>query len=172
MHILETVPNVRAKVRIRQERPYEYDEARGLWLYRHVDEDEEVFNILTNTGRVQLHNFAYGTVARANGFNYIGLSNDATPPAAADASLLAELTSNGLGRAQGTVTLPTGAGNQTSILHLFTYTGGAPQGVQKCALFDSAGPPISGVINHVVQFVQRTLLLNDTLTVSYTITLG
>lgn len=172
MHIQESVPSVRAKVRIHHERPYEYDEKRGLWLSRLVDEEEEVFNILTNTGRVQLHNFAYGITPRTNGFNHIGLSNNATPPSAPDTSLAAELTGFGLDRAQGTVTLPVGAGNQTTILHVFTYTGGAPQGVQKCALFDSPGPPVNGVINHEVQFVQRTLFTNDTLTVSYTITMG
>lgn len=172
MHILETVPVARAKVRIHQERPYDYDEKTGLWLYRQVGEDAYGENIITNTGRVQMHTFVYGTSPRSNGLNWIGLSNDATPPAVSDTSLAAEITGNGLSRAQGTVVLPTGSGNQTTISKVFTYTGGSPQGVQKCALFDTAGPPIAGVINHEILFVQRTLFTNDTLTVSYTITLA
>lgn len=172
MLITETVPLPRAKVRIHHERAYDYDAKRGLWLYKPVDEDEEAFNLLTNTGRVQLHNFGYGTTARTNGFNWIGLSNDATAPAASDTSLAVELTGNGLDRVQGSVTLPTGAGNQTTIAHTFTFTGGGSQAVQKTALFDSAGPPVAGVMNHEIIFTQRTLFTNDTLTVTFTITLG
>lgn len=172
MHIIETVALPRAKARIHHERPYDYDEKRGLWLYKPVGEDEEAFNLLTNTGRVQLHNFAYGTVTRANGFNWIGLTNDGTAPAATDTSLTAELTGNGLDRAQGTVTLPVGTGNQTTIAHTFTFTGGGSQAIQKTALFDAAGPPVAGVMNHEIAFTQRTLFTNDTLTVTFTITLG
>ncbi len=172
MHIVETVALPRAKVLIHQERPYDYDEKRGLWVYKPVDEDEEAFNILTNTGRVQLHTYGYGSSPRSNGFNWIGLTNDATGPAAGDTSLPSELTGNGMDRAQGSVTLPVGSGNQTTIAHTFTFTGGGSQAVQKTALFDAAGPPVAGVMNHEIQFTQRTLFTSDTLAVTFTITLG
>lgn len=172
MLISETFSAPRAKVRIHHERAYDFDESRGIWLRREVDPDEEVFNLLTNTGRVQLHTFAYGTSSRANGFNYIALSNDAGSPAAGDTALASELTGNGLSRVQGTVTLPTGSGNQTTVSRTFTYSGGSPQGVQKTALFDTIGPPVAGVMNHEIAFTQRTLFTNDTLVVTFTITMG
>jgi hypothetical protein len=160
----------RAKVLVHQERPYDFDEKRGLWLFRQVDEDEEAWNLITNTGRVQLHTQVYGTTGLlTNGFNWIGLSNDATAPAATDSSLASELTGNGLSRAQGVVTLPTGAGNQTTVAFTFTYTG-VSQAIQKTALFTQAGPPIAGVMNHEISFTQRTLFTNDTITLTFTIT--
>lgn len=168
MHIIPAQIHARAKVRVHQERAYDYDERRGLWLYKQVDEDEESYNLILNAGRVQLHTFCYGTAARANGFNYIGLTNDAAAPAAGDTSLTGELTLDGLGRTQGIVTLPTGASNITVITKIFTYTG-VSQGVQKTALFDSAA---GGVMNHEITFTPRTLVTNDTLSVSFTITLG
>lgn len=159
----------RAKVRIHHERQYDFDEKTGLWIYRTVDEDEEVYNLLTNTGRVQLHTFAYGTAPRTNGFNYIALTDDATPPAATDTVLTGELVGNGLTRVQGSVTLPTGSGNITTVLNVFTYSGGVAQSVQKTALFDSAAV---GVMNHELAFTPRVLTTSDTLSVTFSITLG
>lgn len=169
MEIILSPTHARAKVRVHVERAYDFDDRRGLWLYRQEDEDVEALNILTNTGRVQLHSFGYATTSRTNGFNYIALTNDGTAPAAGDTTLASELSGNGLTRAQGTVTLPTGSGNQTTIAKTFTYSGGGSQAVQKTALFDSAAV---GVMNHEILFTQRTLFTNDQLTVTFTITLG
>ena len=169
MHIIETVSLPRAKVLIHQERAYDFDEKTGLWVYKPVDEDEVALNLITNSGRVQLHTYGYGTTSRANGFNYIALSNDAAAPAATDTTLASELVGSGLSRVQGVVTLPTGSGNQTTVANTFTYTGGSSQGVQKTALFDASS---SGNMNHEIQFTQRTLFTNDTLTMTFTITLG
>ena len=159
----------RAKVRIHHERAYDYDDQRGLWIYKPVDADEEAYNLVTDTGRVQLHNFCYGTLSRLNGFNYVGLTDDATVPATSDTALAAELTADGLGRAQGSVALPVGSGDVTTVSKVFIYTGGPAQGVQKTALFDAA---TLGVMNHEIQFTQRILVTNDTLTVTLSITLG
>jgi hypothetical protein len=169
MWIQEPVLLPRAKVLVHQERAYDYDEGRGLWLYKTVCEDEEAFNLLTNTGRVQLHTFMYGTASRPNGFNYIALTNDGTAPAAGDTVLASELFGDGLTRAQGVVTLPSGSGNQTTVAFTFTYTGGSSQGVQKTALFDTS---TVGVMNHEILFTPRTLFTNDTLTLTFTITAG
>jgi hypothetical protein len=173
MLIRETVSLPRAKVRIHQERAYDFNEKTGLYLYKPVGEDEEAHNIITNTGRVQLHTQVYATGGiLTNGFNWIGLTNDATVPAAADASLTAELTGFGLDRAQGVVTLPVGLGNQTTIVHTFTFTGGGSQGIQKTALFTQAGPPVAGVMNHEIAFTQRVLFTLDTISVTFTVTAG
>lgn len=168
----EVIALPRATCRIHHERAYEYDPKTGLYLYRIVEEDEVCYNLVTDAGRVQLHTFCYGTVSRTNGLNFIGLSNDSSTPGALDTVLTGELTANGLGRAQGTVTLPTGAANQTQVQRMFTYTGVASQGVRKTALFNVVGPPPAGVMAHEIQFTQRTLYENDTLTVTFTITLG
>lgn len=176
MHISENISGARAFVRVHHERPFDYDEKRGLWVYRQVDEDEVAGNIVTNAGRVAIHTYVYGTagqrsgVISGTGLNYIALSNNATTPDPADTDFGAnELTTNGLQRAQGTVTLPTGSNNITTIANTFTYTGSSAQGVQKTALFDAI---TNGRMAHEIQFQQRTLYQNDTLTVTFSIVLG
>lgn len=131
--------------------------------------EELKHNVITNTGRVQLHTQGYATASiLTNGFNYIGLTNTAITPAATDTTLAGEIAANGLSRAQGTVTLPTGAGNQSTVQKVFTCATAA-QAAQAAALFTAAA---AGVMNHELTFTQRSLQIGDTLTVTYTITLG
>jgi hypothetical protein len=157
-----------ARVLIRVERAYDFDEKRGVWV-RRFDGEEEVRNIILNAGRVQMHLQCYGASGLAtNGFNYIGLSNDSTAPAATDSALASEIAANGLARAQGAVTLPTGAANQTTVAHTFTCAT-APQSAQKAALFNASS---GGSMQHEIAFSQRSLLVNDTLAVTFTLTLG
>jgi hypothetical protein len=163
----------KAAVRVHHEVAYDFDEKRGLYVYRQVDEDEVVYNLLTYVGRVQLHTQCYSTGSiLTNGFNWIGLTNDSSFENDTDVALAGEFTADGLQRQQGTVTLPTGSGNQTQIQKVFTYMGGGSQGVQKAALFTESGPPPAGVMAHEVKFTQRILNPSDTFTVTYTITLG
>lgn len=170
MFIHEVCSRPGAIVRVHQERAYDYDEKRGLYVYRPVDEDEEVHNLITDVGRVQIHTQAYGTGGLLTcGFNFIALSDDATLPSTADTVLDSELVGNGLDRVQGLVTLASGSGNQTFIENTFTYEGGSPQTVQKTALFTAIS---GGVMNHEIAFTQRTLFTNDLLAVTFTLTLG
>jgi len=167
MQIIETPMLARAKVLIHQERPYDFDKKRGIWLYKPVGADEEAWNLITNAGRVQLHTQVYGTTGLlTNGFNYIALTNDGTAPAATDTVLAGELSGSGLTRVQGLVTLPVGSGTQTTIANTFTFVG-VSQAVQKTALFTQVS---GGVMNHEILFTQRTLFTNDTLSVTFTIT--
>ncbi len=169
MNIEETLPPFGACVRVHVERAYAFDKELGIWLRRQVEEDEVAHNLVTNTGRVQLHTQGYGTtMLLTNGFNYIALTNDSVAPAATDATLASEITTNGLGRTQGTVVLASGSGNQTTVSNTFTYTGTSAQ-VQKTALFTASA---SGVMNHEIAFTQRTLYTNDTLLLTFTITMG
>lgn len=173
MLIQESISLPRARVLLHQERAYDFNEKTGIWLYRPVGEDEVAFNILTNTGRVQLHHQAYGTAALlTNGFNWIALTNDSGAPAAGDTTLASEINGGGLNldRVQGVVTLPTGSGNVTTIANTFTYLGVPSQGIQKTALFTAAYS--GGVMNHEIAFTPRTLFTNDTITVTFTITCG
>lgn len=169
--IIQQISGPKARVRIHHEVAYDQDKS-GLWLRRVENEDEIVENLITNAGRVQLHTQCYDTTAGGgiltNGFNFIGLSNDGAAVAETDTSLASELAADGLTRAQGTVTLATGTGNQTTVSKVFTYTGSS-QAVQKSALFTAVS---GGVMAHEVLFTQRTLATNDTLTLTYTITMG
>jgi hypothetical protein len=163
----------RAILNVRHDRPYDFDEKSGVWLYR-KESEEEVGNILTDAGRRAIHTLIYGTAAQKTsisagvGLHYIGLTNNATAPAAGDTVLTTELFGNGLTRALGTVTLPTGSGTITTIAKQFTYTGGTNQSVQKTALFDAS---TGGNMAHEILFTQRLLVINDTLTLTFSITL-
>lgn len=164
---------VRAVCKIRHEEAYDYDETRGIWL-RRLASEEEVGNLILDGGRVAIHTYIYGTSAQrtsaglsGTGLNWIALTNDGSAPGASDTTLTAELVGNGLTRAQGAVTLPTGSGTITSVAHMFTYSGGPTQGVQKTALFDAAS---SGKMAHEILFTQRLLNTSDTLTLTFQVT--
>lgn len=134
-----------------------------------VDDPEEVWNLITNAGRIFLHLQGYGSGGLgANGLNWIGLSVDPLTEIATATTLTTEIAANGLSRAQGTVTLPTGAGNQTTVDKTFTCAT-APQAAQKAALFSAAS---AGTMNHVLAFTSRSLQIADTLQTTFTITLG
>jgi hypothetical protein len=136
---------------------------QGVLLNREV-----VHNLITNAGRVQYHKQCLDTSGLAtNGNNYIALSNDTVTETAASTTLSAEIVANGLERAQGTVTLATGAGTQTTVAKTFTASG--TQAAQKAALFNLSA---AGTMNHVLGFTQRSLITNDQLVVTFTITLG
>lgn len=161
-----------SKVLVQHRRPYDYDEKSGLWRYRTEGEDEWVGNIVTNAGRVTLHTFIYGKAADrvglGAGMHFIGVSGDATTPSALDTFLTGELSADGLGRAEGTVTLPTGAGTITTVANTFTYTGGTSQSVQKTALFDALS---GGNMAHEILFTQRTLFSGDILELTFAVTI-
>lgn len=171
---MQTEPlKARAVARIVHERPYDYDEKRGLWLFEKLSE-EEVGNLITDAGRVTLHTYIYGLAADrvaaslgADGLSYIALTNDGIAPAAGDTTLTGELSGSGLTRTQGTVLLPTGAGTITTVSNQFTNSGG-PQQVQKTALFDAGA---AGNMAHELLFTQRTLVTSDTITITFSITL-
>lgn len=166
--LAEYLPIGRASMTVRHKRAYDRDDKTGLYLYREVDGPETVFNLITNPGRIFLHTQGYGTTGLgANGLNYIALSNDTVTETATSTALSNEIAANGLTRAQGTVTLPTGSGNQTTVDKVFTATGTVS--AQKAALFTAAS---AGTMNHVLGFTQRNLINADTLQITYTITLG
>lgn len=134
---------------------------------------EEVGNIVTNVGLATIHQYAYASAAQreflGSGFNWVALSNDANPPAASDTALGAELTQQGLARAQGTVLTASPGSNVTVVEYTFTFTG-TEQTVRKAALFDAQ---TGGRMAHEVLFPgMRLLRTNDTLQVKFTITLG
>lgn len=152
---------------------------REIWMpdpnsYAMVGEAETVWNQITNSGRDFLHEQGYqgtgagqGSYTATNGLNYIALTNTAVTPAAGDTTLSGEIATNGLSRAQGTVT-HSGGTNTTAIDHTFTCAT-APQACQASALFNLTS---SGIMNHELTFTQRSLQIGDTIDITYTITLG
>ncbi len=184
-----------ASVEIVHRRPYDFDERRRLYVLREESREvveeprrrwrdviteivdgvlygrlstEQAYNLILNVGRVQMHRQVYGSSGlAANGFNYIAWTNDSGAPAAGDTTLTAEIATNGLTRAQGTVTLPVGAGNQTTVDKTFNLSG--TQAIQKTALFDASS---SGNMNHEIAFTPRSLANGDTIQATYTLTLA
>lgn len=140
----------------------EHRNAAGELLHQ-----ETVHNLITNVGRIYLHTQGYATTGGAsNGFCYIALSDDTVTETAASTTLSNEIAANGLSRAVGTVTLPTGSGVSTTIAKTFTCAT-APQAAQKAALFTASS---GGTMNHVLAFTERSLQIGDTLAVTFTIT--
>ncbi len=130
--------------------------------------EEVVYNVITNAGRDYLHSQGYNTSGgAANGFCYIGLSNDTLTETTASTTLSTEITTNGLARAVGVYAHTTGT-NTTTITNTFTCAT-APQAAQKAALFTASS---AGTMNHALSFTQRSLQIADTLAVTFTITLG
>lgn len=131
--------------------------------------EEEVRNVKTKAGIDFTFGQAYNSAgtAQATGLSYIGLSNDAVTEDADSTTLSNEIAANGLSRAAGTYAHTPGAATAT-IAHTFTCTT-APQAAQKAALFSAAS---SGAMHHVLAFTQRSLQVDDQLTITFTITLS
>lgn len=183
----ETVGKGRAELLVAHMRPKNWvkDPKTGLlvpdirWITRQIGwapdpdcmellHEEHKWNLITNAGRIFLHKQGYDTTGiSTNGLNYIALSNDTVTETATSTVLSNEITLNGLGRAIGTVTIPTGSGNQTTVARTFTASGS--QSAQKAALFSASS---AGTMNHVLSFTQRSLISGDTLACTFTITLG
>jgi len=168
------MPIGRASMLVQHKRPQDFikDAVTGLLLpdprsFKLVDEPELVWNLITNAGRDYLHSQGYNTSGgAANGFCYVGLSNDTVTETVASTTLSNEIATNGLARAVGTYA-HTGGTNTTTIDKTFTASG--TQSAQKAALFTAVS---AGTMNHVLGFTQRALILGDTLQVTFTITLG
>lgn len=167
MNNTETIVLERASAWIRHRRPYDLDVSTGLYLYKTVDEDEQVWNVKTTAGIDFLFAQGYSITTGANGLNYIALSNDTVTENSASTTLSNEIVANGLSRVIGTYAHAGGTSTCT-VDKTFTCST-APQAAQKSALFSASS---SGTMNHVLGFTQRSLQIGDTLEVTYTITLS
>jgi hypothetical protein len=124
------------------------------------------YNLVTFAGRDFMHAQIYSTGPGANGLNYVALSNDAVTETTASTTLSNEIVANGLDRQIGAYS-HTGGTNTTTISKTFTATGA--QAAQKAALFTASS---AGTMNHVLGFTQRSLQTNDTLAITFTLTVG
>lgn len=152
-------------------------QARG-YLTAIVNEgrpDEEVLcrnkpNLVTSGGRDAIHSAIYiNTSASVAPFNYIALSANSATPAAANTSLAGEITSGGLARAQATTRAHTNGQPTSTLTEVFTATA-SHTGIRLSAIFNASS---AGTMLHIAVLDNtRNLVNNDTLTITWTITMG
>lgn len=127
-------------------------------------------NLMTNDGRDRIHAVSYTltTLSGNAGFNFMGVTSNATAPAATDTTLTAEITTNGLTRvAVATVTHTTGT-NSTVMDHTYTATGSFTA-VIKVGLFNLVA---AGVMGHEGLISSTDLASGDKLENIYTLNLA
>ncbi len=128
-------------------------------------------NLLNTDGRDFLHMQGYVETAANTtiGAQYIALTTDSGAAAAGNTTLTSEITTNGLGRAQATTITHTDNTNTTTLSKVFTASG-THTAVHRSGLFNATS---SGIMVHEAVFASdATLVSGDTLTVTWTITLG
>jgi len=132
---------------------------------------QDIKNLLTTSGRDFFHAQDYtNTSAGTKGGNAIALSLDATNPAAGDTTLVGEITAGGLTRVQaGTISHSIGT-NVTTLENTFPATA-AFVDLHKSGLFNQN--TIGGQMTHASEFTSDvTLAIGDTITITWTLTLG
>ena len=128
-------------------------------------------NQLQNDGRDDMHNALWENQGAATqlGFTHMAVSdNGAGLPADSATTLLAEITTGGLIRVDSDTTTHTVGAATTLVEHTYTATA-THTNVQKGALFDAN---TAGTMGIVYLFTAATLVNNDTLKVSVTVTLN
>lgn len=128
----------------------------------------DLLNLVINAGRIYMFGQCYQTSGIGAGLNYIANSPDAVSgnETASSTTLSSERTTNGLARAQATVTSPTGSGNTGTIDKTFTATGTTSS--LKSAVFNASS---AGTMQHVIEYSgTKSLVSTETLQVTYTIT--
>jgi hypothetical protein len=141
-------------------------------------EDEEVLcknkhNLLTTAGRDAMHDALYVEQVTATqlGFNIIALSVNASGADASHTFVAGEITGDGLERVDASIHTHIPTQNTSTVANTFT-AGGIHTAVQLAGLFDIDTAPVSGTLGHENTFTPASLQLNDTLTVTWTLTLG
>jgi len=132
---------------------------------------EDIKNLLTTGGRDFFHEQNYtNTSAGTKGSNAIALSLDTSNPAAGDTALAGEITADGLTRVQASVISHSIGTNVTTLENTFTATA-AFVDLHKSALFNQN--TIGEQMTHASEFTSDvTLAIGDTITVTWTLTLG
>ena len=127
-------------------------------------------NLLTNNGRdYAIAQFYTNTSAGGVGMNFIALTSDSTGADATDTALPSEITTNGLERALATTISHSTGTNSTTLNKVFTASG-THTAVQMSGTFNQLA--VGGTIAHEAVFTPVTLASSDTLSVTWTLTLG
>ena len=141
----------------------------GKW-YLH----DRVKNIRTNAGVSFFAQQCYQTSGLGtNGTNYLALSSDATAPAATDTIIASEINNtNGMGRAQGTVSVGTASSGSVVVTISHTWTAsGTVNNIQKGGLFDTATIN-TGNLGHEFTFTSTSVNSPDQLTLQVSVTVS
>ncbi len=127
-------------------------------------------NLLTDDGRdYAIAQFYTNTSAGGVGMNFIALTSDSTGADAGDSTLPSEITTGGLERALATTITHSTGTNSTTLAKTFTSTG-THTNVQMSGTFNQLA--VGGTIGHESVFTAVSLASSDTLTVTWTLTLG
>ena len=127
-------------------------------------------NLLTNNGRdYAIAQFYTNTSAGGVGMNFIALTVNSAAASASSTLLTDEITTNGLERALATTISHSGGTNSTTLNKVFTASG-THTAVQKSGTFNQLA--VGGTIAHEAVFTPVTLASSDTLSVTWTLTLG
>lgn len=120
--------------------------------------------VAQSTGTLPTVNAPLGNVFQGN---YIGLSTDSTTPAATDTTLASEQTTNGLARAQGTLSHTAGA-SSSQFTHTWTYTGSSSVTIAKVGLFTQSSNGVM-VLETLLSSSGTVSANGDTISVTWTI---
>ncbi len=125
------------------------------------------YNLVTNAGLNWLADIMSNTSTPSVNAqcNYIGLTNTGITPGASDTTLSGEIAVNGLSRAQATYAHTS---NATTYTLAKTFTASGAQSAQAGAVFTASS---SGTMCFEDTFTSASLQTNDTLTVTWTITI-
>ena len=127
-------------------------------------------NLLTFPGRDFFHDVCYVLTSPpgTGGSNFVAVSDDATLVTTADTTLAGELTTLGMIRVLAdTITHGTNS-DITVISNTFTATG-AVANIQTTGLFTEV---TSGILTHAQNFTPVTLADTESITITWTLTLG
>ena len=131
---------------------------------------KDIPNLLTTLGRDFFHEQIYTNVAAGTqGGNEMAISDDATAVTDGDSLLTGEITTGGLIRAVATTLTHVTASNSTTLAITYTATA-AFTALHKAALFNAS---TVGTMTHAAVFsTDVTLAIDDTVTVTWTLTAG
>lgn len=135
----------------------------GDWSYLAKDKH----NLITDAGQDFFSaQCLTNTSAGTRGAGFIALTENGTAPAVTDTTLSAEITTNGLARADAGTKSHTAGADTTVIEHTFTASG-AFSTVQKSGLFNASS---AGTMFAENTFTSTALATNDQIKVTWTIT--
>lgn len=174
---LETQDALAMKIQQMREMQAEGAKIHGfVTIIKNIGKDNEEIieqnkkNLLTTDGIDQLHKAVYvDTSATEVGNNFLALSVNTWTPVVGDTTLLGEITTGGLARALATTITHTDDTNVTTLAHTFNATA-THTAVQLAGVFNQLA--LGGILTHENTFTPANLVNGDTLTVTWTLTLG
>lgn len=122
-----------------------------------------VDNIVTNAGKAELANLC-GNVSTPVEFTYLAVGTSNTAAAATQTALVAELSTDGLARAAGTVSRQTTTVTNDTFQVTYTWTASGSQTVEEVGVFNdaSAGTMLSRALT-----TSKAVTSGETLTATY-----